>query len=167
MSKYTETLIDYMRAGGVLPALFEQIDGFPQLFVQRFCDYEIGFETPELFAQKLEGAAKRFVPFYKTLIQSQNDLIAKLTTSYNRVHTTTSNLGEQESLSWVYPYNAASNTNPAARTLATPTTNTTTEASSGYTPDELARMIELAGNIKNNLLDELLSKFKHCFMIVF
>lgn len=94
-------------------------------------------------------------------------MIAKLTTSYNRVHTTTSNLGEQESLSWVYPYNAASDTNPAARTLATPTTNTTTETSSGYTPDELARMIELAGNIKNNLLDELLDKFKHCFMIVF
>lgn len=167
MAKYTETLIDYMRAGGVLPALFEQIEGFPVLFVQRFCDYEIGFETPELFAQKLEGAAKRFIPFYKTLIQSQNELIAKLTTSYNRVHTTTSDLGKQESLSWAYPYNASSNTNPAARTLATPTTNTTTEQSSGYTPDELVQMIELAGNIKDNLLDELLSKFKHCFMIVF
>ena len=167
MAKYTETLIDYMRAGGVLPALFEQIDGFPELFVQRFCDYEIGFETPELFAQKLDGAAKRFIPFYNKLIQSQNDLIAKLTTSYNRVHTTTSDFGKQESLSWAYPYNASSNTNPAARTLATPTTNTTTEQSSGYTPDELARMIELAGNIKDNLLEELLSKFKHCFMIVF
>lgn len=167
MAKYTETLIEYMRAGGVLPALFEQIDGFADLFVQRFCDYEIGFETPELFAQKLEGAAKRFVPFYKTLIQSQNDLIAKLTTSYNRVHTTTSDLGEQESKSWAYPYNAASDVNPAARTLATPTTNKTTEESTGYTPDELARMIELAGNIKDNLLDELLDKFKNCFMILF
>lgn len=167
MAKYTETLIEYMRAGGVLPALFEQIDGFADLFVQRFCDYEIGFETPELFAQKLEGAAKRFIPFYNTLIQSQNDLIAKLTTSYHRVHITTNNLGEQESKSWVYPYNAASDTNPAARTLAPPTTNTTTEENSDYTPDELARMIELAGNIKDNLLDELLSKFKHCFMIVF
>ena len=89
MAKYTETLVEYMRAGGVLPALFEQIDGFAELFVQRFCDYEIGFETPELFTQKLEGAAKRFIPFYKTLIDSQNDLIAKLTTSYNRVHTST------------------------------------------------------------------------------
>jgi len=167
MAKYTETLIDYMRAGGVLPALFEQIDGFPDLFVQRFCDYEIGFETPELFAQKLDGASKRFIPFYKTLIDSQNELIAKLTTSYERIHTTTANLGEQESQSWAYPYNTTNDINPAARTVATPTINTTTEKSSGYTPDELARMIELSSNIKNNLLDELLDKFKNCFMIIF
>lgn len=167
MAKYTETLIDYLRAGGTLPALFEEIYGFSDLFIQRFCDYEIGFETPELFAQKLEGAAKRHIPFYKTLISSQNELLTKLTNSYNYIRTKTDVLGEQESKSWSFPYNGTSDANPAARTLATPTTNESSETASGYSPDELARMIELTGNIKNNLLDELMEKFKPYFMIIF
>lgn len=167
MAKYTETLIDYLGAGGTLPALFEDIAGFPDLFVQRFCDYEIGFETPELFAQKLEGAAKIYIPYYKKLIDTQSALISKLSTGYDREHITTTTLGEQDSKSWAYPFNGASDVNPAARTLSTETVNTVSERSTGYTPDELARMIELAESVKRNLLNELLDKFKTCFMIIF
>lgn len=167
MAKYTETLLDYIEAGGTLPALFESIEGFPDLFVQRFCDYEIGFETPELFAQKLEGATKIHIPYYKKLIDAQNTLISKLSTGYDREHITTTTLGEQDSKSWAYPFNGASDVNPAARTLSTETVNTVSERSTGYTPDELARMIELAESVKRNLLNELLDKFKTCFMIIF
>lgn len=167
MAKYTETLIDYIEAGGTLPALFEDIVGFPDLFVQRFCDYEIGFETPELFAQKLEGAAKIYIPYYKKLIDTQSALISKLSTGYDREHITTTTLGEQDSKSWAYPFNGTSDVNPAARTLSTETINTVSERSTGYTPDELARMIELAESVKRNLLNDLLDKFKTCFMIIF
>ena len=167
MAKYTETLIDYIEAGGTLPALFESIEGFPDLFVQRFCDYEIGFETPDLFAQKLEGAAKIYIPYYKKLIDAQSTLISKLSTGYDREHITTTTLGEQDSKSWAYPFNGTSDINPAARTLSTETINTVSERSTGYTPDELARMIELAESVKRNILGELLDKFKTCFMIIF
>lgn len=167
MAKYTETLIDFLEAGGTLPAVFDNIAGFADLFVQRFCDYEIGFETPELFAQKLEGSAKIHIPYYKKLIDAQGALISKLTTGYDREHITTSTLGEQDSKSWAYPFNGASDVNPAARTLSTETVNTVSERSTAYTPDELARMIELAESVKRNLLDELLDKFKNCFMIIF
>lgn len=167
MAKYTETLVDYIEAGGTLPALFESIEGFPDLFVQRFCDYEIGFETPELFAQKLEAAAKIHIPYYKKLIDAQSSLISKLSTGYDREHITTTTLGEQDSKSWAYPFNGASDINPAARTLSTETINTVSERNTAYTPDELARMIEVAESVKRNLLEELLSKFKNCFMIIF
>lgn len=167
MAKYTETLLDYIEAGGTLPALFEDITGFPDLFVQRFCDYEIGFETPELFAQKLEGAAKIHIPYYKKLIDAQSALISKLSTGYDREHITTTTLGEQDSKSWAYPFNGTSDVNPAARTLSTETINSVSERSTGYTPDELARMIELAESVKRNILNELLDKFKTCFMIIF
>lgn len=167
MAKYTETLLDYIQAGGTLPALFEDIPGFADLFVQRFCDYEIGFETPELFSQKLEGAAKIHIPYYKKLIDAQSTLISKLSTGYDREHITTTTLGEQDSKSWAYPFNGTSDVNPAARTLSTQTVNTASERSTAYTPDELARMIELAESVKRNILEELLDKFKTCFMIIF
>ena len=167
MAKYTETLVDYIEAGGTLPALFEDIAGFADLFGQRFCDYEIGFETPELFAQKLEGSAKIYLPSYKKLIDAQSALISKLSTGYDREHITTTTLGEQDSKSWAYPFNGASDVNPAARTLSTETVNTVSERSTAYTPDELARMIELAESVKRNILNELLDKFKTCFMIIF
>ena len=167
MAKYTETLLDYIEAGGTLPALFGDITGFPELFVQRFCDYEIGFETPELFAQKLECAAKIHIPYYKKLIDTQSSLISKLSTGYDREHITTTTLGEQDSKSWAFPFNGTSDINPAARTLSTETVNSVSERSTGYTPDELARMIELAESVKRNILEELLDKFKTCFMIIF
>lgn len=167
MAKYTETLIDYLEAGGTLPALFESIEGFADLFVQRFCDYEIGFETPELFTQKLEGAAKIYIPYYKKLIDAQSALISKLSTGYDREHITTTTLGAQDSKSWAYPFNGATDVNPAARTLSTETINSVSERNTAYTPDELARMIELAESVKRNILEELLNNFKNCFMIIF
>ena len=167
MAKYTETLVDYIKAGGTLPALFEEIAGFSDLFVQRFCDYEIGFETPELFALKLEVAAKIYIPYHKKLIDAKSTSISKLSPRYDREHITTTTLGEQDSKSWAYPFNGASDVNPAARTLSTETINTVSERGTGYTPDELARMIELAESVKRNLLGELLDKFKTCFMIIF
>ena len=75
--KYTELFTEYIANNGgaenALPSLFDKvpsitIDGevttFKDAFLLPFCDCEIGFETEELFALKLESRAKLVLPFY-------------------------------------------------------------------------------------------------------
>ena len=75
--KYTELFTEYIANNGgaenALPSLFDKvhnitIDGeittFKDAFILNFCDREIGFETEELFALKLESRAKLVLPFY-------------------------------------------------------------------------------------------------------
>ena len=75
--KYTELFAEYIANNGgaenALPSLFDKVpnlttDGevttFKDAFILNFCDREIGFETEELFALKLESRAKLVLPFY-------------------------------------------------------------------------------------------------------
>ena len=75
--KYTELFTEYIANNGgaenALPSLFDKVpnlttDGevttFKDAFILNFCDREIGFETEELFALKLEARAKLVLPFY-------------------------------------------------------------------------------------------------------
>ena len=75
--KYTELFTEYIANNGgaenALPSLFDKvpnvtIDGevttFKDAFILNFCEREIGFETEELFALKLESRAKLVLPFY-------------------------------------------------------------------------------------------------------
>ena len=75
--KYTELFTEYIANNGgaenALPSLFDKvpsitIDGevttFKDTFILNFCDREIGFETEEMFALKLESRAKLVLPFY-------------------------------------------------------------------------------------------------------
>lgn len=68
MAKYTELFSEYLESGGLLPELFEDIDGFTDLFKARYCDNEIGAETETLFAIKLEAKARLHIPVYKQRI---------------------------------------------------------------------------------------------------
>ena len=77
MAKYTELFIDYVRKGGTLPAIFEQITGFEEQFISNFADKEIGFETEDLFKLKLENKANIVIPFYKDKIAIYDSLIEK------------------------------------------------------------------------------------------
>ena len=77
MAKYTELFIDYIRKGGTLPAIFEQITGFEEQFISNFADKEIGFETEDLFKLKLENKANIVIPFYKDKISIYDSLIEK------------------------------------------------------------------------------------------
>lgn len=74
---HTELLTQYIANNGgaenALPSLFDKVpnivtDGevttFKDAFILNFCDREIGFETEELFALKLEARAKLVLPFY-------------------------------------------------------------------------------------------------------
>ena len=75
--KYTELFTEYIANNGgaenALPSLFDKVPSlitygevttFKDAFILNFCDREIGFETEELFALKLESRAKLVLPFY-------------------------------------------------------------------------------------------------------
>lgn len=68
MAKYTELLAEYLENGGQLPAVFEDIQGFKDLFIGEYIDKEIGFETDNLFSIKLEARAALVIPPYKQRI---------------------------------------------------------------------------------------------------
>ena len=74
---HTELFTQYIANNGgadqALPSLFdkvpnitidEEVTTFKDAFILNFCDREIGFETEELFALKLESRAKLVLPFY-------------------------------------------------------------------------------------------------------
>lgn len=78
MARYTELFAEWLQDGGELPAVFDQIEGFADLFVGHFCDSEIGVETPELFGVKLEARANLVVPEYAEHITALENARAKL-----------------------------------------------------------------------------------------
>lgn len=74
---HTELFTQYIANNGgaenALPSLFDKVPNitvddevttFKDAFILNFCDREIGFETEELFALKLESRAKLVLPFY-------------------------------------------------------------------------------------------------------
>ena len=111
--KYTELFTEYIANNGgaenALPSLFDKVpnlttDGevttFKDAFILNFCDREIGFETEELFALKLESRAKLVLPFYINKLKQLEriDYInAKRTETENRQINGTTIDGVQES----------------------------------------------------------------------
>lgn len=100
---HTELLTQYIANNGgaenALPALFDKVpnivtDGevttFKDAFILNFCDREIGFETEELFALKLESRAELVLPFYINKLKqlaSIDYINAKRTESEKRTNT--------------------------------------------------------------------------------
>lgn len=82
MAKYTELLAEYLKDGGELPAVFDDIQGLKELFTGRYIEREIGFETPDLFQIKLEYKANLLVPIYK---QRMDDLAAAYAAQSNPI----------------------------------------------------------------------------------
>ena len=70
---FTQYIANNGGAENALPSLFDKVPNitidneittFKDAFILNFCDREIGFETEELFALKLESRAKLVLPFY-------------------------------------------------------------------------------------------------------
>ena len=94
MAKYTELLSEYIEHGGELPAVFSQIEGFENLFIGRYCDSEIGFETPILFSIKLETKANIVIPAYAKRIAEFTEAEAKLINP-EKIHIKTGNISRE------------------------------------------------------------------------
>lgn len=79
---YTELLTEYVANNGgarnAFPELFGSIHNidFRTMFLLRFCNREIGFETEELFALRLEGKAREVMPLYLKKIDAIEKQIA-------------------------------------------------------------------------------------------
>lgn len=100
---HTELFTQYIANNGgaenALPSLFDKVPSitiddevttFKDAFILNFCDREIGFETEELFALKLESRAKLVLPFYINKIKqlaSIDYINAKRTETESRTNT--------------------------------------------------------------------------------
>ena len=105
-AEHTEFFSEYIANNGgadnALPSLFDKVPNitiddevttFKDAFILNFCERELGFETEELFALKLESRAKLVLPFYINKLKqlaSIDYMSAKRTESETR--TTTGNI---------------------------------------------------------------------------
>ncbi len=174
MAKYTISYADYVRKGGEIPASFADIDGFETLFLERYADREIGFETEDEFAYKLQLKADLWIPDYKERLAWQNSLLAKLDAELTKTSSDTSSgtseIGAQRSTSTALPFNSTS-AEPNQINKSDASTNTTSDAST-HTETESMRAAEIAERMRlaegrANLLNELLDKFDTLFMGVY
>jgi hypothetical protein len=173
MAKYTETMTEFLEKGGQLPASFELIQGFEDLFKNKYCDREIGFETEILFVMKLELTAELYMQVYadriKKLATAWTGYDAPIKTIY-RSEERTLNAGEQNSSSTELPIDALT-AKPNLTTKNEAYTNSDSfeynERISGDTYDEAERKIDFLNKKVHLLINELLNEFEPLFMQIF
>ena len=177
MAKYTELFAEYINGGGVLPsAAFALIPDFEDLFKERYCGSEIGFETEALFAIKLDLKARLVMPNYAARLAAVDAAIAKLQAplkertekrGYGKQHSETENDGTNTDL----PFDADT---------ATPSFKSHAEGSADVdyhednitykdfvTIDENAKIIETLGGKRDSLIEKCLEEFRPLFMGVY
>lgn len=174
MAKYTELFGEYLEGGGELPASFDEIEGFADKFKQYYCDKEIGFETEELFAIKLNIMAEIVIPEYKRRI----DLLTLKWTGANnptKIYyenvVTSNNFGNRKSRRYDLPFESAPNVTPAEASEEDARQDdgesTTSKSDTGATSDEYIRMLEFLNRGVKLIILDLLKEFKNCFMGVY
>lgn len=179
-AKFTEYLADYL-ADNELPDEFNQIDGFDQLFVARYVDREIGFETENLFRIKLSLRASMVIPIYKQRIDQITNAIANIPTSQKTITESYSDsgssdyeYGEQHSTLTELPLNETSAL-PNSEQSSDATHNTssysnernTTRIEKGLTTLENYELIARLQSDIYNIKEKLLNEFESLFMGVF
>ena len=159
---YTELLTEYVtNNGGVeqaFPRLFQLVPSktvtgndltetvtFSNAFLLNFCDREIGFETEELFALKLEARAEKVLPYYIERIQAL-DAFKTLSATHKTVHEfdenntrtpdlTSANSGGVRSDDYKYP-DSGKTLNDGFLSETNNTTDTTTTKTTGTDKSE-------------------------------
>lgn len=191
MAKYTELLSEYIENGGELPAVFDQIANFEDLFIGRYCDCEIGFETPILFQIKLETRANLIIPQYvkrlsafeeaeQLLIQPTKKRVKSGSITYGgedtHTFTTSDHIRNESELPFV-----SSGTPPVTQQYTdkghtdtdtikkgtTETYNNVTDTESGYTSSEAEALYKALEEPVRILLEDCLNEFKNLFMKVY
>ena len=172
MAKYTEQFGEWLKNHS-LPVIFNDIENLKDLFILKYIDCEIGYETEWLFEQKLILKANIVIPEYK-------DRIEALKTAKNKLFNLTSvktqdnanntyNNGEQVTKQVILPLNEET-AEPNSVTTATPTINsdvrnlTRTEE---LRPNEIKLQIDEIEKTSQFLMNKLLGEFKNLFMGVY
>lgn len=173
MARYTMLFKDYL-AEHELPAEFELIEDFSNLFKMHYIDMELGYETPLLFNMKLQEYATLYVPDYVAKISRYEEALAEFDKGgYKRrviADSTTFNGGATRGTSTDLPIDSTT-AEPSSVQATDSYTNTNvvarTEEETGATADEeLKRIAWLLNDIKVLKL-ELLKKFRPLFMRVY
>ena len=194
---HTELFTQYIANNGgaenALPSLFDKVPNitiddevttFKDAFILNFCDREIGFETEELFALKLESRAKLVLPFYISKLKqlaSIDYINAKRTESETR--TTTGNItdggkdtntrfkGENPLIDTALTFNAKAVTEQETNEIGYGK-NTNTTGSENVTREytdsgiEARDLYERVLNDTMNVWNEIFKKFDSLFMQV-
>ena len=194
---HTELFTQYIANNGgaenALPSLFDKVPNitvdnevttFKDAFILNFCEREIGFETEELFALKLESRAKLVLPFYIIKLKqlaSIDYINAKRTESETR--TTTGNItdggkdtntrfkGENPLIDTSLTFNAKAVTEQETNEIGYGK-NTNTTGSENVTREytdsgiEARDLYERVLNDTMNVWNEIFKKFDSLFMQV-
>ena len=173
MAKYTMLLAEYLQKGGQLPASFSLIQGFEDLFIAKYCDKEIGFETDELFRIKLEYTANLIMQSYADKIATRVIYWTKAnnpTKTYYEKTTTLSNIGAQKNKTTDLPFNSVEAEPNSISDLGERQDTGEVEIrreENGETADEVLRIIDFLNKEVNPLIEKLLNEFKDLFMGVY
>lgn len=163
MAKYTELYSEYLASGGAVPsANFAEVsDDFEDLFTAYYCDREIGVETEELFAIKLNMRAAMVCPLYKARIAAYDGVLGKVGAA-SKIRTF--NAGAQSGDVTVLPINSIS-AQPNSKTSTAAYVNT--EKVEGVTPDEALRLEEFYRQKVHDVKLQCLQEFENLFMRVY
>ena len=163
MAKYTELYSEYLASGGAVPtaAFAEVSDDFEDMFTAYYCDREIGVETEELFAIKLNLRASMVCPLYKARIAAYDGVLGKVGAA-SKVRTF--NAGAQSGDVTVLPINSVS-AQPNSKTSTAAYTNT--ETIEGETTDEALRLEEFYRKKVHDVKLQCLQEFENLFMRVY
>ncbi len=190
---FTQYIANNGGAGNALPSLFDKVPNitiddevttFKDAFILNFCDREIGFETEELFALKLESRAKLVLPFYISKLKqlaSIDYINAKRAESETR--TSTGNItdggkdtntrfkGENPLIDTTLTFNAKAVTEQETNEIGYGK-NTNTTGSENVTREytdsgiEARDLYERVLNDTMNVWNEIFKKFESLFMQV-
>lgn len=173
MAKYTMLLADYLARGGALPSSFALIEGLEEIFLGRYCDHEIGFETDELFYIKLEHKANLLIPKYAERISLRAQYWAQAPNPtkvrYEKA-TTQYNMGAQRITTAELPFNAVEATPSVVNRNDEYTNDDERELrheENGATLDEVIKMLDYLNKEVNDLVMKLIDEFKPLFMAVY
>lgn len=177
MAKYTKLLAEYLDDGGVLPSSsFALIADFEDLFKERFCGCEIGFETNALFALKLDLKARLVMPLYAARLSAVDGAISRLETPLKK-RTETRDYGKQHSENETngsntdLPYDTENATPSGLSHLEgeadTDAHKDTFTYADYVTMDENLRIIDQLSDAKKGIIENCLDEFKPLFMGVY
>ena len=180
MAKYTMLFAEYLKSGRQLPSAFSLIPAlneisFEDLFISRFCQREIGFETDSLFEIKLNARANVVCPFYADKLKLLSNYTPQKIYDAATVEKVENDYGREDKHEFfVNPDNASttddiykiqSMTN--AERFKASNKDEATKTNSGQTTENAFATFEKIKRDKVNVYEELLNEFDSLFMGVF
>ena len=177
MAKYTETFAEYVEGGGALPSSsFALIPNFEDLFKERYCGNEIGFETEALFAIKLDMKARIIMPEYAARLGAIDAAINKLQApvkertekrGYGKQHSETENDAENTELPFDVDTATPASTSHAEGSADVDYHEDNLTYNDYVTIDENLRIIESLDSDRKGIIERCLDEFKPLFMGVY